>query len=217
MSTIAPAQPTTSPVPLALPDLYRINVHEYERIVAAGVLDDERIELIDGYLVKKMGKNPPHSWSTRRSSTCWHGFLPPGWFWRLEQPVRIPDFDEPEPDIAIVRGSNDDYKHRTPSRPTLLFWSRFRSQRWIAIKARSSRPMRRGTSPSTGSSTWSTARSRSTPGRARRLSISSSFHTRPGHPGRHRRPRGRPHRGRRHLALRPRAQFFNRETYHARR
>ena len=66
MSTIAPAQPTTSAVHLALADLYRINVHEYERIVAAGALDDERLELIDGYMVKKMPKNPPHSWSTRK-------------------------------------------------------------------------------------------------------------------------------------------------------
>ena len=32
----------------------------------------------------------------------------------MEQPVRIPEYNEPEPDIAIVRGSDDDYKHRTP-------------------------------------------------------------------------------------------------------
>ena len=48
MSTIAPAQPMTSAVHRALSDLYRINVREYERIVAAGVLDGERVELIDG-------------------------------------------------------------------------------------------------------------------------------------------------------------------------
>ncbi len=114
MSTIAPAKPTTSAVPLAFADLYRINVREYERMVAAGAFEDERIELIDGYMVKKMPKNPPHSWSTRKTLDLLAGFLPPGWLWRLEQPVRIPDFDEPEPDIAIVRGSLDDYKHRTP-------------------------------------------------------------------------------------------------------
>jgi Uma2 family endonuclease len=65
-------------------------------------------------MVKKLGKNPPHSWSTRRILDLLARFLPPMWTWRLEQPVRIPDFDEPEPEIAIVRGSNDDYKHRTP-------------------------------------------------------------------------------------------------------
>jgi Uma2 family endonuclease len=114
MATIALARPTVSPVHLALSDLYRINVHEYERIVAAGALDDDRLELIDGYMVKKMPKNPPHSWSTRRILDLIGAFLPPGWLWRLEQPVRIPDFDEPEPDVAVVRGSLDDYKHRTP-------------------------------------------------------------------------------------------------------
>jgi Uma2 family endonuclease len=114
MSTIAPAQSMTSAVHRALSDLYRINVREYERIVAAGALDDERLELIDGYMVKKMPKNPPHSWSTRKILDLVAGFLPPGWLWRLEHPVRIPDFDEPEPDLAVVRGSLDDYKHRTP-------------------------------------------------------------------------------------------------------
>jgi Uma2 family endonuclease len=97
-----------------LPDLRRINVHEYERIVAAGVLDDERVELIDGYVVRKMPNTPPHSWSTRKTLDLLAGFLPQGWTWRLGQPVRIPEYNEPEPDIAIVRRSDDDYKHRFP-------------------------------------------------------------------------------------------------------
>jgi len=114
MSTIAPAQSMTSAVHLALSDLYRINVREYERIVAAGALDDERLELIDGYMVKKMPKNPPHSWSTKVLVKALERLLNPGWTWRMEQPVRIPQYNEPEPDIAIVRGNDDDYKHRTP-------------------------------------------------------------------------------------------------------
>jgi Uma2 family endonuclease len=114
MATIALARPTVSPVHLALSDVYRMNVHEYERIVAAGALDDDRLELIDGYMVKKMPKNPPHSWTTREILDSFTGILPPGWVWRHEQPVRIPDFDEPEPDFAVVRGSKADYKHRTP-------------------------------------------------------------------------------------------------------
>jgi len=94
-----------------------MNVHEYERIGAAGALDDERVELIDGYMVKKMPKNPPHSWTTQKIFNLLTGFLPPGWLPRQEQPIRIPDFDEPEPDIAIVRGSIDDYKQRHPEPP----------------------------------------------------------------------------------------------------
>ena len=33
---------------------------------------------------------------------------------RKEDPVRIPDFDEPEPDVAVVRGNRDDYRDRIP-------------------------------------------------------------------------------------------------------
>jgi hypothetical protein len=41
MSTLAPAPPKTSPVPFTSPGPYRINVHEYDRIVAARALDDD--------------------------------------------------------------------------------------------------------------------------------------------------------------------------------
>ncbi len=109
MSTIAPMQPAKTQSPL-----YRINVHEYERIFAARAIETEGVELIDGYLVKKVGKNPPHSWSTKALLKALERLLIPGWTWRLEQPVRIPEYDEPEPDIAIVRGSDNDYKYRTP-------------------------------------------------------------------------------------------------------
>ena len=40
--------------------LFRMTVDQYERLVDAGVLDGQPIELINGLLVKKMGKNPPH-------------------------------------------------------------------------------------------------------------------------------------------------------------
>jgi Uma2 family endonuclease len=116
MATIAPRRPVASPkpAPLALPDVYRMTVDEYERMADAGVLNDERIELIDGYLVKKMGKKPPHVWTVGSAHEHIIPMLPPGWFIRVEDPVRIPDFDEPEPDLAVVRGSRATYRQRHP-------------------------------------------------------------------------------------------------------
>ena len=109
MSTIAPRQRSTLPPPSA----YRLSVDEYERLVEAGVLKDPRVELIDGYPVKKMAKNPPHIWVVDRLLEISKP-LTPGWWCRKEDPVRIPDFDEPEPDVAVVRGSRDDYRNRLP-------------------------------------------------------------------------------------------------------
>src|SRR5690242_9647004 len=101
MSTLSP---TTTP-PGVAPMVYRISVDEYDRMVAAGVLDDPRVELIDGLLVRKTGKNPPHVIATIQLGRLLEGLVPPGWHVRKEDPVRIPAFNEPEPDLAIVAGS----------------------------------------------------------------------------------------------------------------
>src|SRR4051794_27955727 len=45
--------------PLTLREVCRPTVDEYERIASAGALDDDRVVLIEGYLVTKMGKRAP--------------------------------------------------------------------------------------------------------------------------------------------------------------
>ncbi|HZW29180.1 MAG TPA: Uma2 family endonuclease [Isosphaeraceae bacterium] len=116
MSTMAPTQPAvSSPSPLASLTLHRITVDEYDRIIAAGALEDpSRVELIDGYMVDKMAKNPEHSFSATATHQAFVDRLPAGWLARKEEPVRIPAYDEPEPDVAVVRGINADYRHRNP-------------------------------------------------------------------------------------------------------
>ncbi len=116
MATIAPTRPKLSPPPPSgTPPLHRITVDEYERIVASGALEDPaRIELIDGYMVDKMAKSPGHSYSTIEAHQALSGRLPAGWSARMEQPVRIPAYDEPEPDISVVRGASADYRSRVP-------------------------------------------------------------------------------------------------------
>jgi Uma2 family endonuclease len=83
----------------------QISVDEYERMTP----DDPRVELIDGCLVTKMAKKPPHIWSIRALIRALTLLLPNGWFLGKEDPVRIPDFDEPEPDVSVIRGTEDDY------------------------------------------------------------------------------------------------------------
>jgi Uma2 family endonuclease len=115
MATAASIGPATQPPPPALLPLRRITVDEYERIVAANALDDlSRIELIDGYMVTKMGKSAEHSFATKETLKALDRRIPPGWTSRKEEPLRIPAYDEPEPDIAIVRGSDADYRHMIP-------------------------------------------------------------------------------------------------------
>jgi Uma2 family endonuclease len=96
--------------------IHRITVDEYERIIAAGALEDPAgVELIDGELVDKMGKTAEHGYASKQTLKALEGRLPKGWASRKEEPVRIPDYDEPEPDVAIVRGSDTNYEHRIPT------------------------------------------------------------------------------------------------------
>jgi Uma2 family endonuclease len=117
MATIAPARrKTSSPSPTGTPPLHRITVDEYERIVASGALEDpSRVELIDGYMVDKMGKKAEHRWTTKEVLKALDTRLPAGWTSQKEEPVRIPAYDEPEPDIAIIRGTDADYRRRIPT------------------------------------------------------------------------------------------------------
>jgi Uma2 family endonuclease len=89
-----------------------MTVDEYERMAAAGVLNDDRLELLDGLLVKQMTQKPPHMWAVEAAHDHLGRVLPPGWFIREEKPVRIPKFDEPEPDLSVVRGTRNDYRGR---------------------------------------------------------------------------------------------------------
>ncbi|MGP0062403.1 MAG: Uma2 family endonuclease, partial [Isosphaeraceae bacterium] len=111
MSTATMTQPTVS-----IPRPHRITVDEYDRIIEAGALEDpSRVELIDGYMVDKMSKNAAHRWTTKEVLKALDSRLPAGWTSQKEDPVRIPDYDEPEPDVAIIRGTDADYEFRLPT------------------------------------------------------------------------------------------------------
>ena len=95
----------------------RITVDEYEAMADRGeITPADRLVLIEGQLVKKMTKYPPHTIGLLLTYHTIHDMLPPGWHARKEDPVRIPSRDsEPEPDVAVVRGTIRTYIKRHPN------------------------------------------------------------------------------------------------------
>jgi Uma2 family endonuclease len=156
MSTIASVQPTSpaplegSPVPsLVPPELYRFTVDQYERMGEAGILtEDDRVELIDGFVVTKMGKKPPHVWAVDSVEQLMRDALGKAWCVRGESPARIPPFDEPEPDVVVARGTRATYlaRHPVPADIVLIVevsettYHRDRGKKWDA-NARSGIPV----------------------------------------------------------------------------
>jgi Uma2 family endonuclease len=82
--------------------------------VQTGVLDGQPIELINGLLVRKMGKQSPHVIACEVMRDELLPLIPRGWRLTILAPVRIPNYDEPEPDLAIVHGTRDEYQDHHP-------------------------------------------------------------------------------------------------------
>jgi Uma2 family endonuclease len=74
---------------------------------------DDRVELLDGYIVEKPVKNPPHQGATRRITNRLPRVVPPGWFVQVQDVVGLAS-SEPEPDASILRGDETSYDTRQP-------------------------------------------------------------------------------------------------------
>ena len=93
----------------------RFTVAEYHRLIELGILtEDDNLELLDGYLVHKMSRNPPHDAAIQKGTKKWLRLLPPGWDLRVQSAITLTE-SEPEPDFSIVRGDETVYVTRHPT------------------------------------------------------------------------------------------------------
>ncbi|MBI3409119.1 MAG: Uma2 family endonuclease [Planctomycetes bacterium] len=106
-----------SPLPLlgTQAGFRRFTVPEYHKMIEIGMLtENDNLELLEGYLVYKLPRNPPHDRVIQRANRLSMRLLPTGWDLRIQSAVTLLD-SEPEPDIAIVRGDDSNYEHRHPN------------------------------------------------------------------------------------------------------
>jgi Uma2 family endonuclease len=97
--------------------LRRFSVAEYHKMIDAGILTpNDRVELLEGWIVQKMPQNPPHSSSVGRVNRCLGRILPNDWSLRVQCPITLSE-SEPEPDIVVARGKEGTYDKRHP-KPT---------------------------------------------------------------------------------------------------
>jgi hypothetical protein len=97
--------------PLAL---RRFSVSEYHKMFKTGILKPhDRVELLRGWIIKKMPPNPPHSGSVGRVNRRLARILPDDWSLRVQCPITLSD-SEPEPDSVLARGAEGTYDKRHP-------------------------------------------------------------------------------------------------------
>ncbi len=107
--------------PTATPETYgldasipRFSLGRYQRMIETGILTPEdKVELLENYLVLKMPRNPRHDSTIQRMLRPLLRSLPASWDLRVQSAVALAD-SQPEPDFAVVRGSAADYENRQP-------------------------------------------------------------------------------------------------------
>jgi Uma2 family endonuclease len=97
---------------------HRFAVAEYHRMAEAGILgEDSRVELISGQIVDMAPIGPPHHGMVIRLTRLLPGALAGRGVLSVQNPVRLDDGSEPEPDVAVPRPRADDYATATPCPP----------------------------------------------------------------------------------------------------
>ena len=112
---------TTETASMAFPPERLFTVKEYYQMAEAGILHpDERVELIEGRILKMYRQTPLHASCATRIIYWMFKRINDQAEIRVHNPVDLDEFTEPEPDIILARLDEDEYLDHHPF-PSDLF------------------------------------------------------------------------------------------------
>jgi len=92
-----------------------INVDEYHRMAEVGILTEaDKVELIHGQILKKSPVGSKQAAIVDRINKLLNQHFIDNAIVRIQNPVRINDINEPEPDIAVLKYREDYYIEKHP-------------------------------------------------------------------------------------------------------
>lgn len=94
--------------------LVKWTVDEYHRMIAAGILDERRVELLKGEIVEMPPEGEPHAYFSSEAGEYLTRLLADRAMIRHSKPITLPNNSEPEPDIAIVQRLGREYLEHHP-------------------------------------------------------------------------------------------------------
>ena len=90
---------------------YKFDVHQYHAMAKAGVLrEDDRVELIDGEIVAMSSIGPEHIGAVNSSAEFWILALAGRATVQIQGSIRLDEWNEPQPDVAILKRRDDFYR-----------------------------------------------------------------------------------------------------------
>lgn len=96
-------------------------VDDYERMCETGILrEDDKVELIGGEITQMAAVGRRHASCVNLLNDFLTELRKRRFIVSVQNPIRLHDFSEPEPDIALLIRSEDFYRHRVPSAADVL-------------------------------------------------------------------------------------------------
>lgn len=96
-------------------------VHEYHRMVDAGILrENDQVELIRGEVVRMSPIGPPHDAAILRANRALNRIVGDRALVGIQGSIRLDEYDEPQPDICLLRPRDDFYASRHPGPADIL-------------------------------------------------------------------------------------------------
>lgn len=93
---------------------WRWTREQYHEMGRLGFFRGQRVELIDGEVIPMSPMNDPHVFGVLYTIEAVRAAFGEGFTFRPQLPMRLPNGDEPEPDVAVIAGP----PRSTPAHPS---------------------------------------------------------------------------------------------------
>lgn len=99
----------------------RFRVEDFRRMSEVGILPEESgWEIIDGFLIDKITIGSRHASTVKRMNRKLMRLLGDNAIISVQDPIHIDDYNEPEPDIALLKPREDFYAESHPAPQDVL-------------------------------------------------------------------------------------------------
>jgi Uma2 family endonuclease len=105
---------------LAEPVTRRWTRAEFHEMAERGWFHGQRAELLEGDIVVQSPQKPLHYTTTERVADSLSCHFGAGFHVRMQGPLDLGEHSEPEPDVAVVAGTREDYAAQHPRTAALL-------------------------------------------------------------------------------------------------
>lgn len=115
MTTVVEVEKVSKVVPK------RFRVEDFRKMTQAGILPEESgWEIIDGYLIDKMTIGSKHAGTVKRLDEIIRDRIGKAVIVSIQDPIHLDDYNEPEPDVALLKRRSDFYAQSHPSPQDVL-------------------------------------------------------------------------------------------------